>query len=405
MSFAHVSSLSPHLDHEWSEKERAMISRAQALAPVVAARAGEAESLRHIPEATDRDFRAAGFFRCMQPARYGGLEARYGLHTVLAMEIARGCASSGWILSVTACHSWILGMFPLEAQDEIWKADPDASVASSFFAVGPKITPVPGGIRLSGRWRFSSHVNHCQCAMVIGMLPLGEGKMKQVFILLHRDQYRIEDQWNVIGLSATGSNDIVVDETFVPEHRMLDVMTTRMGASPGGAAHENYTFSLPLFAPFAHSLVGAAVGSAQGALDRIVEDLDTKTSVANLRLADQPTIQIRIAEATAEIEAARSILAVDRMRINAAGQAHQLPDDVQRTKYRLNVGYATKLCVQAVERLLPVVGGRGLELGHPLQRAWRDVHAVAQHIALTWDVQALNYGAVRLGGKAGDPRI
>jgi 3-hydroxy-9,10-secoandrosta-1,3,5(10)-triene-9,17-dione monooxygenase len=405
MSSAHLSPSSTHLDSEWSEKERALIAKAQALAPIVASRADEAEKLRRIPDATDRDFREAGFFRCMQPARYGGLEGRYGLHTVLAMEIARGCASSGWILSVTACHSWIFGMFPLEAQDEIWKADPGASVASSFLAVGPKITLVEGGIRVSGRWRFSSHVNHCQCAMVIGMLPMGEGRMKQVFILLHRDQYKIEDQWNVIGLAATGSNDIVVEDTFVPTHRMLDVMTTRTGTSPGSAAHSGYTFSLPLFAPFAHSLVGAAVGAAQGALDLIVAELESKTSVANVRLADQQTIQTRVAEATAEIEAARALLTVDRMRINEAGKARLLPDDVQRTKYRLDTGYATKLCVQAVERLLPVVGGRGLELGHPLQRAWRDVHAVAQHIALTWDVQALNYGAVRLGGKAGDPRI
>ena len=398
-------SLFPHLPSEWSPKERTLIARARELAPVLASRATEAEQLRRIPDATDRDFRDAGFYRCMQPARYGGLEARYGLHSLLAMEAARGCASSGWILSVTACHSWILGMFPREAQDDIWGPDPDASVASSFLAVAPKITSVAGGIRISGRWRFSSNVDHCQCAIVIGMVAAEGGGMKQVFILLTRDQYRIEDRWNVIGLAATGSNDIVVEETFVPSHRLVDVMTTRSGTSPGAGANEHYTFSLPLFAPFAHSLVGAGVGAAQGALDLIVEELGAKTSVANVRLADQQTIQIRIAEAAAEIEAARALLANDRLRINEMGQARLLPDDLLRVRYRLNVGYATKLCVQAIERLLPIVGGRGLELGHSLQRAWRDVHAVAQHIALTWDVQALNFGSLSLGGKVGDPRI
>lgn len=396
---------SPHLSSEWTPGEWAMIRRAHELAPVVASRAAEAEALRRIPDATDRDFREAGFFRCMQPSRYGGLEARYGLHTILAMEIARGCASSGWVLSVTACHSWILGMFPLRAQDEIWLENPQATVASSFLAIQPDVTPQEGGIRISGRWRFSSNVDHCQCAIVIAMVPAGEGRMRQAFVLLHRDQYRVEDQWNVIGLAATGSNDIVVEGAFIPEHRLLDVMSTRMGASPGGAAHAGDLYSLPLFAPFAHSLVGAAVGCAQGALDLIASELSSKTSVANVRLADQPTIQIRIAEATAEIEAARALLMVDRMRINEGGRARQLPNDVQRVGFRLDAGFATRLCVQAVERLLPIVGGRGLELGHAFQRAWRDVHAVAQHIALTWDVQALNYGAVRLGGKAGDLRI
>jgi alkylation response protein AidB-like acyl-CoA dehydrogenase len=82
-----------------------------------------------------------------------------------------------------------------------------------------------------------------------------------------------------------------------------------------------------------------------------------------------------------------------------------MPDDATRQRFRLNVGYATKLTVQAVERLMPVVGGRGLELHNGFQRAWRDVHAVAQHIALVWDVQALNYAAQRLGLSSGDPKI
>jgi alkylation response protein AidB-like acyl-CoA dehydrogenase len=136
-----------------------------------------------------------------------------------------------------------------------------------------------------------------------------------------------------------------------------------------------------------------------------VADLKGKTSVANVRLADQQTIQIRIAEAAAEIEAARALLAADRARINEMGRLRLPPDDETRVRYRLDVGYAAKLCVSAIERLLPIVGGRGLELHDPFQRAWRDAHAVAQHIALVFDLQALNYGAVRLGGKPGDPRI
>ena len=86
-------------------------------------------------------------------------------------------------------------------------------------------------------------------------------------------------------------------------------------------------------------------------------------------------------------------------------RAQQMPDDATRQQFRLNVGYAAKLTVQAVERLMPVVGGRGLELHNGFQRAWRDVHAVAQHIALVWDVQALNYASQRLGLSSGDPKI
>jgi alkylation response protein AidB-like acyl-CoA dehydrogenase len=396
---------------EWTAAEAALIEKARALVPVLRERAADAERGRRIPHATDQDFRSAGFYRALQPARYGGLEGRYGLHTMLAAETARGCASSGWAASITACHSWIFGMFPREAQDEFWTEAPDAAVASSFLPVQPKIVREPGGVRLSGRWRFSSNVDHCQGAILLAAVP-AEGPVpaenqpaKQHFVFLHRPQYAIEDVWNVVGLAATGSNDIIVKDIFVPEHRMLDIMLTRDGRAPGGEANKSHLYSLPLFATFAHSLVGVALGAAQGALEAIIDELAGKTSVANVKLADQPSIHLRLAEATGEILAARALLQVDRARINDMGMQRMLPDYETRVRYRLNVGYAAKLCVQAVERLLPIVGGRGLELGNPLQRAWRDVHAVAQHIALTWDVQALNYGAVRLGGRAGDPRI
>ncbi len=390
---------------EWSAAEAELIAKARALAPVLRERASEAERLRRLPDATQAAFRAAGFYRILQPARYGGLEARYGLQTMLGAEAARGCASSGWCLSITAAHSWIFGMFPRQAQDEFWSPDPQRTLASSFLAVSPSLTPQSGGIRLSGRWRFSSNVNHCDGIILLVMLPGAGGPPRQTFAFLHRAQYEIEDTWNVVGLAATGSNDVVVRDAVVPEHRLLDVMSTREGRTPGAEANPHYLFALPLFAAFAHCLVGAALGAAEGALDQIAESLKGKTSVANVKLAEQPTVQTRIAEAAAEIAAARALLQVDRARINDMGRLRLLPDDETRVRYRLDVGYAAKLSVQAIERLLPIVGGRGLELADPFQRAWRDAHAVAQHIALSWDLQALNYGAVRLGGKAGDPRI
>jgi alkylation response protein AidB-like acyl-CoA dehydrogenase len=391
--------------NEWSAAEAELIAKARALAPLLRERAAEAERLRRLPDPTQAAFREAGFYRILQPARYGGLEARYGLQTMLGAEAARGCASSGWALSITASHSWILGMFPREAQDEFWNPDPQRTLASSFLAVAPSLTPQSGGIRLSGRWRFSSNVDHCDGIILLVMVPGAGGPPRQTFAFLHRAQYQIEDTWNVVGLAATGSNDVVVRDAVVPEHRLLDVMSTREGRPPGAQANPHYLFSLPLFAVFAHCLVGAALGAAEGALDQITESLKGKTSVANVKLAEQPTVQTRVAEAAAEIAAARALLQVDRTRINDMGRLRLLPDDETRVRYRLDVGYAAKLSVQAIERLMPIVGGRGLELADPFQRGWRDAHAVAQHIALSWDLQALNYGAVRLGGKAGDPRI
>lgn len=393
------------LEGEWTPAEQALIDKAAQLAPVLRDRAPAAEKLRRIPDETEEAFREAGFYRLYQPARFGGYEMRYGLHTMLAAHAARGCGSSGWVLSVTACHSWILGMFELQAQADVWDKDPQARIASSFLAVNASAKPADNGVRLNGTWRFSSNVLHCGAIIVQIMVPKKPEGMKQYFALLTRDQYEIEDNWNVIGLAATGSNDVIVKDAFVPQHRLLDIMTTREGASPGASVHSHALYRMPLFAPFAHTLIGAALGSALGALEQITADLSDKRSVANVRLADQPAIQMRVGEATAQINSAFALIAADRAEINRLAGAGTLPDYETRARWRLNTGYAAKLCVQAMEHLLPVTGGRGLELTHPIQRAWRDVHAVAQHIALTWDLQSSTYGAVRLGGRAADPRL
>src|ERR1700722_11601680 len=292
---------------EWSAAESALIERARDMAPALRERAAAAEAMRRIPDETHAAFRDAGFYRVLQPARYGGLEARYGLHTMLAAETARGCASSAWALSVTACHAWILGMFPRLAQDEFWSEDPARAVASSFLPVGPKLAPEAGGIRLSGRWRFSSNVDHCDRAILLAMLP-GPRGVAPTFLLVHRDQYTIEDTWHAVGLAASGSNDVVVADALVPPHRMLDVIATRDGGAPGAEANAHYLYRVPLFACLPHSLVGAAVGGALGAVEQIVAELGGRTSVTNAKLAEQQTIQARIAEAAAQVEAARALL-------------------------------------------------------------------------------------------------
>ena len=386
--------------------EEQLVEAAHNMIPELRQRAAETEQLRRIADANEKAFRAAGLYKVFVPRQFGGHEIGYGTHTRIAMELARGCVSSAWAYSVTACHAWILGMFSEQCQKDVWGQNPDATVASSFLPADVKMQRVEGGFKVSGRWRFSSNVLHCQACILLVTEARSDGPPKQYFALITRDQYDIEETWNVMGLAGTGSNDVLVKDTFIPEYRLLDLVATRDAISPGGQHHATSDlYNMPLFAPFAHSLVGPAVGGAMGALDIVLDELSARKSVAQVQLSQQQSVQMRIAEATAEIEAARALLSVDRDKIRAGAAKRDVPDYEQRVKYRLNAGYAAKLAVQAVERLLPLSGGRGLENSHPLQRQWRDVHAVAQHIALVWDVQALNYGSVRLGYSAMDPRI
>lgn len=397
-----------------SAVEADLIDRARALAPVLRERATEAEALRRLPDQSHRDFIDAGFYRALQPARYGGLELDYGVQTLIARELGRGCGSSAWVAAILACHGWMAGMFPDAAQAEIWGADPDATVATSFMPVGVTLTRTGDTLQLTGRWRFSSGVDHCRWAIVQVMAPPansgdGEGDAKgppdPLFALLDLRDCRIEDAWNSAGLAASGSNDIVAENVEVAPHRWMRVLDLRGDPTPGSEANGGYMYRLPLFAVFPFNIVGTALGAAHGALETVIEDMTGRRPVTGADLTRVATVHQRIGRATALLEAADAVIERLRADIVAKGRAGQPFEMADRARYRLNLGHVARSCCDAVDELLPLTGGRGLETSHPMQRAWRDAHAVAQHIGLVWDLQTGLYGNILMGHGSPDPKL
>jgi 3-hydroxy-9,10-secoandrosta-1,3,5(10)-triene-9,17-dione monooxygenase len=384
-----------------------LVARAAAMVPALRQRAAATEAQRRVGKETAQEFRAAGFFRVLQPKRYGGYEAPFGTHMRIAAELGRGCASSAWVASVIAVHSWIVGMFPPAAQDEVWGDDHGALVATSFLPAGAKAERVGNGIVLNGRWKFSSGVDLCQWAIPLVDLPPREsgGKSELGLALIPLRDCKTEDTWYTSGLAGTGSNDFLAESLFVPDHRVIAVSALRGGDTPGSAINPSPFYRLPLWTFFPFALIGAGLGAAKGALEQIVDGLANRKSIAQVKIAEQQSVQLRIARATAQINAAEALLLQDLQAVNRDAAAGVIPDMPQRLRYRLDLSYAIELCVNAVDTLYPLLGGRGLVATDPVQRAWRDVHAVSQHIALVWDVTAGLYGAVRLGFPCADPKI
>lgn len=387
--------------------EAELVAKARALAPVLADRAQQAELSRRISERTDADFRDAGFYRSLQPARYGGMELDYGAQTAFARELGRVCASSGWVAGILACHGWIGGMFPDEAQDEMWSDDVDTAIATSFLPVGVDVARKGDDLVISGRWRFSSGVDHCRWAVLLVIVPPdgGEGPPDPVFALVDLANCTVEDAWNSAGLAATGSNDIIVDQATIPSHRMMRIMDLRGDETPGSVANDSYLYRLPLFAVFPFNIIGPSLGAARGALEAVVDDLISRQSVTGADLSRVATVHQRIGRATALLDAADAVIGQLRAEIVSRGQAGEEFSMPDRARYRLNLGHVAQTCCDAVDELLPLTGGRGLETSHPMQRAWRDVHAVAQHIGLVWDLQTGLYGNVLLGHGSPDPKL
>ncbi len=375
-----------------------VMERAAKLVPVLAARARAAEALRRVPAETIEDLQAAGLFRILQPKRVGGLELSYDAMVRVTAMLARGCASTAWVAANLAKHDFMLALWPIEAQDDVWGANRRALIGSALMFPPGRATKIQGGYRLSGRWRFSSGIDACQWAM-LGGIASSDGELPdyRVFLLPSED-YRIIDTWHAVGLRATGSNDVEVQDVFVPEHRTLSVDRMKGCCAPGAAVNTAPLYRLPVFDMFPYVVAATALGIAQAAVEQFTEDTRHRvTSYSTTLLADHATTQARLGEAAAAVGAAEMLLLMNCGRAMALARDAQAPSIPEKIRFRRDGAYAARLCTRAVDLLFEAGGGEYLYEHNMMQRAFRDVHAAQSHYALAWDVAAATAGKFMLG--------
>lgn len=384
-----------------------LVARAAALKPALRARQRETERNRRVSDETVAELKAAGLYKTLQPARYGGYEFDFWTFTRVAAEIGAGCGSTAWVFSTAAQHQWQIGMYDDAAQAEVWGEMPEAISASSYSPGGVAVE-VDGGYRVSGKWLYCSGVLNADW-MILGARiakdassdPHGQG-----YILVPKAEYRVEDNWDVVGLIGTGSNDVLIDDVFVPAHRMLTLEQALSGKPPGAAVNSHDLWKVPFFATITLCLCAPAMGMAQGALETYIDMVGVrKTRGAALSqpqsMADFPTIQVRVAEAAASIDAARMLVKRDCEDIlRAMGEGRELTE-AERARNKGDLGFAVKLARKATDLLYESVGGAGLSNDTMTQRYWRDLHSASKHISLNWDMCSTLYGRVALGLPAG----
>ncbi|MCP3413765.1 acyl-CoA dehydrogenase family protein [Bradyrhizobium brasilense] len=382
------------------DRYSAMVARARALVPALRERASRTEELRRLPPETERDLLDSGLFRILQPKRVGGSELDYVALVDCADALGQGDASVSWNFANLASHHWMLAMFAPEAQSAVWGEDPDALIASSFVFPAGRARKAGGGYVLSGHWPFSSGVESCgwnMLASVVASDDEADGVEYRLFLLNRRD-YSIDDTWNAAGLRGTGSNDVRVTDAFVPEHMTVAVSDLAGGATPGSIVNPNALYMLPVFSLFPYVLSGVGLGNAQACLDDYVEIARHRASTYNrAKIGDLQSTQIKIAEASAKIDAARLIMRTNCVEALAEVRRGDIPGIAAKTKLRRDGAFAVNLCTEAVSLLFAAGGARSLFTSGALQRQFRDAHAVNSHLAFNFDAAGTNYGRVALG--------
>lgn len=366
----------------------------------LADRAQEAERLRRLPPETVADMVESGFTDLLKPARFGGRQAPFPAILDPVRRMAHGCASSAWTIGFFALHNWMLALFDERAQQEAYATQP--FLAPAPLAPTGRGVPDGDGVRLTGRWSWATGVMHGNWIMV-GALCGPEDDLSAIYpalALLPMDDVRIEDVWHTDGMRATGSNDVVVTDAYVPPHRLVRVADIYTGTAPGAALHDADTYRWPMVPALALLAAMPALGSAERVADIYAERLGERVlAYEGVKQQDKPLAVARLGEARVRLRALRGLLddTVDEIQtLVAAGQ--QVPRAV-RAQTRLTAAHIVHESRAVIGLLLEASGAGAHFTDNPLQRIKRDVDVIAGHVVFDYDTSRELAGALELGLK------
>jgi len=374
---------------------------AQDMLPALRARVAETARLGQLPEETVAAMQDAGFFRIMQPARYGGFELDPEVFFRVQMILAEACMSTAWVLGVVASHNWQVALFDDRAQQDVWREDDATLISSSYMPVG-KVERVAGGFRLSGHWGFSSGSKHCRWAFLGAMIPpekTGEAPDYRTFLVPISD-YTIVDNWNVSGLEGTGSHDIVVKDAFVPEYRTHRSLHGFECNSPGNSVNESYIYRLPFGQIFVRAVSSSSIGCLKGVVDSyITVNRDRVGLNDGNKIAQDPDAQMALANAVAVVDECQTVMFRNFEVMVAAARSGQKLAIEDRIKMRFDAALVSSKCTDAINKMFISCGAQGIFRNHPLNRAWLDINAGRTHVANNPFKFGRNLGGTMMGGE------
>lgn len=361
-----------------------LVDRARAMIPALKARAKHCTDARNVPAESIAEMQKAGFFRILQPKRFGGYEMHPNTFFDVQKQLAEGCMSTGWVFGVLGCHPYELALFDSRAQQDVWGDDNAMLVSSTYQPVG-KVEHTDGGFYLSGRWGFSSGSLHCGWILLGALIfpPDGNGPPEMRTFLLPRSDYQIiEGSWETFGLQGTGSLDIVVERVFVPDYRTHKASDGFLCKNPGQAENSGPLYTLPWAQVFVRSVSTAAFGGARAAVNAALAIMKDRvsTNTGKASKAD-PLLHAAMAAAHAQIlemEATLRLAFDDLLAIAERGEA--IPME-KRALYAYQSSTVVRRLARLVDDMMQLLGGRAIYMSSEIIQPWLDLNAARAHVA------------------------
>ena len=375
-----------------------VIERARAMIPRLAERARAAEDALMVPRETVAEMQEAGFFKVLQPKRWGGYEMDPRVFYTVQMALAEGCMATAWIYGVIGVHNWQIPLFPEQAQIDVWGQDPTTLTASTYMPTG-KAEPVEGGYNFSGRWSWSSGSQHCEWILLGGLLPKkdGSGVLEHCTFLLPKADFKIIENFDVLGLRATGSHDIEVTNAFVPAHRTHRTNDHSDAGCPGRAVNPGWLYRIPFTQVFQRAVSSACLGATDAAINSFRARCASFVGKHGAKTAEDVNSQLVVSEAMMMSDSAKLVLYRNFQRIVDCAKNGTVMDVEERLLQRAQASQVPKKCAEAINEIMRACAAGGVYKTNPIERTFRDLHVARGHIANNSDAYARAHGAVMLG--------
>ncbi|MFJ6216592.1 acyl-CoA dehydrogenase family protein [Streptomyces sp. NPDC092296] len=385
-----------------TEPDRELVARAASLRSLISERAEEGSRAgRAVPEVIGA-LEAQGLLKLTVPRRYGGHESNSRTTVDVLAELARGDGSTAWTAMLLNIGNWFATTWPVRAQDEVWGGNPDARCCA-ILAPAATATKVEGGYLVSGRWPYASGSYAATHAVTGFLAPQEDGSLRHALGLFHPGEWTIERSWFPIGMRGTGSDTVVIEEVFVPDHRFQYFDDLVAGDYATELRNREVRVRAP-FLPTGTIIFGAIqLGLGRAALDLAMERLRTKGVVGSVytRARNSPVHQIAVAEASARIDAAELVAHRACRDIDESAISGRYPDEVARARVRNDTGFIVTLVQQAVDQLLKAAGSGSFMETSPLSRIFQDTGMAGSHVHATPAIATEVYGRLLLGADGG----
>lgn len=370
----------------------------KAILPTIAANAFQAEQDRKVPDENIALLKSIGMHRAFQPKPFGGMEISLPQFADCIALLAGACASTAWAMSLLCTHSHQLALFPAKLQQEVWGDNPNATASSSIAPFG-RIEEVEGGVLFSGEMGWSSGCDHAEWAIVGLRRKNAEGTQDYCFAVLPRSDYQIRDDWFAAGMKGSGTKTLIIDNVRVPEHRIQKAKDMMEGKSAGfGLYPDSKIFYSPYRPYFASGFSTVSLGVAERMLEVFREKTRTRVrAYTGAAVGAATPALMRLAESTHQVAAARAFLEKTWQEHAEHSEQHRYPSRETLAFWRTNQAYATKMCIQAVDRLFEAAGGNAWFEHNEMQRLFRDSHMTGAHAYTDYDVCAQILGRELMG--------